>query len=93
MSQATPDFLVCGTIRVLGAKQAICSKCAAVIWPTSGSLERVKAQKLPMICLDCFQKLDDIEFAGFMYHGLVLPQDLSEKLFVEMELALQKNRV
>lgn len=43
-----------------------------------------------MICLDCFQKIDDFEFAGFMHHGSILPQDLSEKLFVEMELALQK---
>jgi hypothetical protein len=90
MDQHPRAFLICGTIRGPGSQQAICSQCAATIWPTSGSLERAQMQKMPMICLDCFQKIDDFEFAGFMHHGSILPQDLSEKLFVEMELALQK---
>ena len=43
-----------------------------------------------MICLDCFQMVDDFEFAGFMHHDLMVPKQLSERLFVKMEMALQK---
>ena len=90
MDQHPRTFLICGTIRGPGSQQAVCSQCAATIWPTSGSLERAQMQKMPMICLDCFQMVDDFEFAGFMHHGLMVPKQLSERLFVEMELALQK---
>ena len=93
MDQTASMFIVCGMVRGPKAAQASCSKCAAVIWPTSGSLKRAQAQKIPMICLDCFGKIDAFEFGGFMDHGLMLPQEQSEKLFMEMELALQKNRV
>ena len=93
MSQLIPDFIVCGTACGPGSQQTICSECAAVIWPTSGSLKRAQAQKIPMICTGCFQKIDDFEFGGFMHHGVLLPQEQSEKMFTAFELEMQKNRV
>lgn len=93
MEQAAPIYIICGTVRGPGSEQASCSECAAMIWPTSGTLWRAQAQNLPMICVDCFEKIDDFEFGGFIHHGSMLPKDLSEKLYVEFELEMQKNRV
>ena len=93
MDQTDSMFIVCGMVRGPEAAQATCSKCAAVIWPTSGSLKRAQAQKIPMICTGCFQKIDDFEFGGFMHHGVLLPQEQSEKMFTAFELEMQKNRV
>ena len=93
MGQTAPIYIVCDTVRGLRAEPATCSKCAARIWPTSGTFDRALEQNLPMICIDCYEKLDDFVFGGFIDHGSMLPQELSEKLFVEFELKRQKNRV
>lgn len=92
MKQDVPMCIVCGTMRGPEAEQASCSKCAATIWPTIGSLRRAQTQNLPLICIDCFMKITDFEFGGFINHGESLPQDLSEKLFVKFESEMMKNR-
>jgi len=47
-------------------------------------MERGLKQGIPLICLDCFLKIKDFTFAGFLHHGEFLPQVTSEKLFMEL---------
>jgi hypothetical protein len=84
MADVPPDFLVCGMIPASNAAPARCSKCQAVIWPTVGSLICANAEHIPMICLDCYAKIENSIFAGFMDQGVTLPEPLSVQLFEEI---------
>lgn len=83
MSEAT-HILVCGTTAAEGAQQARCAQCNAIIWPTRGSLEYARVEQMPTICVDCFFKIEDFDFAGFIDQGTFLPQSFSEILFEEI---------
>ena len=85
--------LVCATIRGPFAAEATCSKCSATIFPQRKSMERVLAERLPMICVDCYAKLDDMVFGGFMHHGRMLPEAQAERLFLEFEQALVRDKI
>lgn len=91
MSQ--PVVLVCSTIHGPNAAQESCSQCEATIWPTAGSRNCAAAQKLPMICTDCYAKIDDSVFGGWMQHGVMLPKALGERLFVEYQLATIREKI
>lgn len=87
-------ILVCGTIWAADAEAAFCSQCKAAIWPTCGSLDYARANGIPMICIDCYAKIDDSIFKGFMHHGRMLPQALAEILFRDLQRSLhEKNKV
>lgn len=88
-----PIFLVCSTIRASNAEQASCSECGAAIWPTAGSFLRAEMQKIPMICVDCYAKIDEPTFGGFMHHGTMLPEGLGERLFVEFQQAMVRDKI
>jgi hypothetical protein len=91
MSEKTEVYIVCGSVRSTGAREGVCVKCNAAVWPTGGSAERARLEGIPLICLDCFAKLGDFSFAGFIDHGKMLPPGLSEKLFkVIEELLIEK---
>lgn len=92
MAKNPEVYLVCATIRGPGSAEAVCSKCSTTIWPTRGSLARALAEGLPLICVDCYAKIDEIEFGGFMHHGTMLPEALAEPLFLEFEQRLQQEK-
>lgn len=65
-------FIICGPAgQMIPGELALCSKCGAEIWPTSGTLERARRENISLICMDCFAKFDDDEwaFGGVMHHG------------------------
>lgn len=78
-------ILVCGTDRGMDAAEGVCTECHATIWPTTGSFRRAQIEHLPMICIDCYGKMDDSVFTGFMHHGVMLPEGLSLQLFEEVK--------
>jgi hypothetical protein len=63
------------------AERALCSQCGCTVWPTIGSVRRARTEQSQLICTGCFANIKDFTFAGFSYHGITLPPDLSEKLF------------
>jgi len=82
--------LICGSVPLPNAERAACSQCGAMIWPTIGSVTHAQKNKMPLLCLDCFHKLDEIDFVGFMEYGELLPKDVGDRLFVEFERERQK---
>jgi hypothetical protein len=83
-------MLVCATIPVLGGQQARCSECDAIIWSTSGSLEEALREAMPMICLDCFMKIKNFTFGGFMHDGALVPELEGERMYRLLERALRE---
>lgn len=92
MCEDEPIVLICGSVPMPNAEKAVCSQCGATIWPTAGSVAKAQKNKMSLLCLDCFDKSDEIDFFGFMAHGVILPKDVENRIFVEFERELQKNR-
>jgi NifB/MoaA-like Fe-S oxidoreductase len=90
MREDEPIVLICGSLPMPNAEKAVCSQCGAIIWPTIGSINTAQKNKMSLLCLDCFHKLDEIEFIGFMEHGAMLPKDVENRLLVEFERVQKK---
>ncbi len=87
-----PDFIVCGTVKAPNAQEGRCTKCQAIVWPSSGSLCVAVEQKIPLICLDCFATIPDYSFGGFLHHGRSVPESIGNKLLMALEMELAKNK-
>jgi hypothetical protein len=85
-------ILVCGSVPMPNAEKAVCSQCGTTVWPTIGSVANAQKNKMSLLCLDCFHKLDEIDFVGFMEYGVMLPKNVEDRLFVEFEQEWQKKR-
>lgn len=67
--------LICGHIPTLPDSVGTrCAKCSQRCWGTRGSVERAKSEGIPILCIDCFEKLEDPHIAGVMHHGRMLSQ-------------------
>jgi hypothetical protein len=84
--------LVCGSVPMPNAEKTVCSECGTTVWPTTGSVAKAQKNKMSLLCLDCFDKLNEIDFLGFMEHGVMLPKNVEDRIFVEFEREWQKKR-
>jgi len=87
-----PDFIVCGTTCMSDAIEEQCSRCQSVVWPTAGSMIVAVQQKIPLLCLDCFSKSKEYKYAGFVHHGILVPDSLGNEMLMALEKALFKKR-
>lgn len=85
MSEEPEMVLVAGTVPGPGAQQGRCAECNAIVWPTSGSLQRAEAEKIKTICIDCVRKVKDANFAGIMEQGRMWSNADYEKYTEEMK--------
>lgn len=75
--------LVCGRSPSLpNSVAAKCSDCGHVVFGTRGSVERAQREGFPLVCEDCFDKLDDPKVVGVMHQGKML-SDAETQAFVE----------
>ena len=86
------SVLVCATERLANSGEATCTRCQAPIFPTLGSLQRARQQNIPMICVDCYAKMDNPTFGGFMQHGHMIQPEISLLLFKKLEEDLFKKK-
>lgn len=69
------DFIVCGTIRADDSSEGRCSTCDAVVYPTIGTLAFAQREEIPLVCVDCWRKLPEYQFGGFMHHGKMVTRE------------------
>jgi hypothetical protein len=64
-------ILVCGRAPLSDSLPAPCSECGETCYATRGSVQRARAEGWPLLCLNCFDKLDmeEVEIAGMLHHG------------------------
>jgi hypothetical protein len=92
MCEEKSIVLICGSVPMPNAEKTVCSQCGATIWPTAGSVAKAQKNKMSLLCLDCFDMSNEIDFVGFMEHGVMLPKNVEDRIFVEFQREWQKMR-
>ena len=84
---------VAGTVSVPGNDTRTCQDCGSTIYPTAGSLKVAQEQARKIICVDCFKKIEDFEFGGFIHRGKMLDSETAEMMFRLLMAGIMANRI